>query len=156
MQTGAHCMECHDHAEHLGEEEYYQNEYWEKLGSWMDISRGNISWLGKNRSCWISSFIILETRGILDTDVIKELARRARTNLAYLPSNLPAITGAASLAHHRLLGSVDLMRLYNVDLTSVQAEYLASLVLSVRGYVSIGIDYVSGRDLVIILDSVKC
>ena len=88
--------------------------------------------------------------------MIKELARRARTNLAYLPSNLPAITGAASLAHHRLLGSVDLMRLYNVDLTSVQAEYLASLVLSVRGYFSIGIDYVSGRDLVIILDSVKC
>ena len=61
------------------------------------------------------------------------------------------ITCAASLAHHRLLGSVQIMRLWSVDLTSVPAEHLASLASSVIGCVYI--ENVSG--LVTILDSVK-
>ena len=61
-------------------------------------------------------------------------------------------TCAASLAHHGLLGSVSYMSLGDVDLTSVTAEHLASLV-SVTGRVYIG--NVSGSALVTILDSVK-
>ena len=66
---------------------------------------------------------------------------------------LPGITCAASLAHHGLLGSVRNLELWNVDLTSVPAEHLASLVSSVTYWVHIW--NVSGCDLVTILDSVK-
>ena len=66
---------------------------------------------------------------------------------------LPEITCAASLAHHGLLGSVKNMVLWNVDLTSVPAEHLASLVSSVRG--SVGDVSVRGCGLITILDSVK-
>ena len=68
-------------------------------------------------------------------------------------SILPVITSAASLAHHGLLGSVDFLTLGDVDLTSVPAEHLASLVSSVKEHLVIG--NVSGCDLVTILDSVK-
>ena len=40
VRTGVQYVECNDHAEHLGEpkqEEYYQNEDQDKVGSW-DIS----------------------------------------------------------------------------------------------------------------------
>ena len=40
---------------------------------------------------------------------------------------LPEITSAASLAHHGMLGSVDVMNLMNVDLSSVPHNHLASL-----------------------------
>ena len=73
--------------------------------------------------------------------------------LGRYPSILPAITCAASLAHHGLLGSVWGMRLFDVDLTSVPAEHLASLVSSVTERVYI--HNVCGCDLVTILDSVK-
>ena len=68
-------------------------------------------------------------------------------------SILPVITAAASLAHHGLLGSVDFLALGDVDLTSVPAQHLASLVSSVKENLVIG--NVSGCDLVTILDSVK-
>ena len=66
---------------------------------------------------------------------------------------VPVITCAASLAHHGLLGSVKCIELKDVNLTSVPAEYLASLVSSVTGRVTI--ENVSGCDLITILDSVK-
>ena len=69
------------------------------------------------------------------------------------PSNIPAITCAANLAHHRLLGSVKELRLGDVDLTSVPAEHLASLVSLVTWHVFIR--NVRGCDLLTILDSVK-
>ena len=67
------------------------------------------------------------------------------------PSILPEITCAASLVHHKLLGSVEEMWLCDVDLTSVPAEHLASLVSSVTECVAIW--NVSGCDLVTILDT---
>ena len=98
--------------------------------------------------------IVSETRGILALDVFESLAERVKCILERYPSILPAeFTCAASLAHHGLLGSVEDMRLPNVDLTSVPAEHLASLVSSVRWRVSIG--NIIGCDLVTILDSVK-
>ena len=70
-------------------------------------------------------------------------------NGSYLSVVIPC---AASLAQHGLLGSVKKgMTLLDVDLTSVPAEHLASLVSSVTG--SVAIWNVSG--LVTILDSVK-
>ena len=104
---------------------------------------------------WTFSF--LETRGILDTGLIENLSERVRTWLGkyrlYSYASLPGITCAASLAHHGLLGSVQGMWLSNVDLTSIPVENLASLASSVMMWV--GIEYVSGCDLVTILDSVK-
>ena len=63
------------------------------------------------------------------------------------------ITCAASLAHHRLLGSVQIMRLWSVDLNSVPAEHLASLTSCVMGCDHIR--NISGCGLGTILDSVK-
>ena len=99
------------------------------------------------------SFIILETNGILDTGVIESVAQRVKEILSWVNSlRLPEITCAASLAHHGLLGSVERLRLYMVDLTLVPAEHLASLASSVTGFVDIR----NVRGLVTILDSVKC
>ena len=63
----------------------------------------------------------------------------------------------ASLAHHRLLGSVNVDRLWlrdDVDLSPVPAQHLASLVSCVTS--TLCIMNVSGYDLVSILSSVKC
>ena len=97
--------------------------------------------------------MFLETRGILDTGVIENLAERVKGELKYSTRYHQVITCAASLAHHRLLGSVHEMWLGIVDLTSVPAEHLASLASSVTGIVDI--KNVRGCDLVTILDSVK-
>ena len=70
----------------------------------------------------------------------------------YIP-RLPEIIYAASLAHHGLLGSVLMMELRDVDLSSVPAEHLASLASIVTSWVNIR--EVSGCGLVTILESVK-
>ena len=83
--------------------------------------------------------------------MIESLVSRVK---GILRDYLPGITCAASLAHHRLLSSVWNMDLWNVDLTSVPAENLASLASSVTWCVYIR--NVSGCVLVNILDSVNC
>ena len=85
--------------------------------------------------------------------MIENLAKRVKEKIKLARSLPGIITCAASLDHHKLLGSVQDMRLCNVDLTSVPAEHLASLASSVTGRVSI--NNVSGCDLVTVLDSVK-
>ena len=97
-------------------------------------------------------YIDLETRGILSLAVFESLAERLRGMLRS-GSNVSVITCASSLANHGLLGSVDWMRLCNVDLTSVPAEHLASLASSVTG--SVNIRGVSGCGLLTFLDNVK-
>ena len=103
----------------------------------------------------MSKCIVLETRGIITLDVFESLAQIIRGITGNFTSNprLSDITCAASLAHHGLLGSVQVMELLDVDLTSVPAEHLASLVSSVTGRVKI--QNVSGCHLIKILDSVK-
>ena len=64
------------------------------------------------------------------------------------------IKTAANLAHHGMLGSMNWMNLYDVDLASVPAEHLASLASCVT--IGVGIYNVSNCDLISILDSVKC
>ena len=76
---------------------------------------------------------------------------RERLEEEFAKINLPEITCAASLAHHGLLGSVEEMSLWDVDLTSVPAEHLASLFSSV----TMGVDISNVSGLVNILDSVK-
>ena len=126
-----------------------------------DISHAK--WLGNNNTEMLYVIIIientviiilLETKGILDSGLIENLAERVEGELNFTRS-LPVITCAASLAHHGLLGSVRMRNiwLHDVDLTSVPAEHLASLFSSVTRCVSI--KNVSGCDLVSILDSVK-
>ena len=101
--------------------------------------------------------MILEARGILDTDKIKELTERFRKVLySSLPGDRDKDTGfmcAASLAHHGLLSSVDRLWLSD-DLSPVPAQHLASLVSCVT--FSLHIKNVSGCDLVSILNSLKC
>ena len=86
----------------------------------------------------------------------ESLAARIRRKLAqYCKSDSASdISVAAILAHHELLGSVETVRLKNVDLASVPAEHLASLASCVTE--RIFISNVSNIDLVSILDSVKC
>ena len=85
--------------------------------------------------------------------MIENLAKRVKEKIKLARSLPGIITCAASLDHHKLLGSVQDMRLCNVDLTSVPAEHLASLASSLTWRVFIR--NVSGCDLVTILDSVK-
>ena len=99
-----------------------------------------------------SRHIVLETRGILSQDVFMSLAVRVKGMLTRGFSDLPVVTCAASLAHHRLLGSVKGIVLRD-DLTSVPAGHLGPLTSSVTG--SVYISDVSGCDLVTILDSVQ-
>ena len=61
---------------------------------------------------------------------------------------------AASLAYHGLLGPLRVLRLLDMDLSTVPAEHLASLVSCVTNLITIR--GVSGCDMVSILDSVKC
>ena len=100
-----------------------------------------------------SLIIIPVTRGILDTGVIENLSKRVQRS--HILSNLAPITCAASQAHHGLLQPVLLMKLWlwDVDLTSVPAAHLASLVSRVMGQAYI--KNVSGCNLAIILDSVR-
>ena len=95
----------------------------------------------------------LEMEGVLAFGVLDSLVERVKDKIDDDPSSLPVVICAASLAHHGYLGSVEEMRLSDVDLTSVPAEHLASLVSSVIGYVAIY--NVSSCGLVTILDSVK-
>ena len=88
--------------------------------------------------------------------MIESLAKRVKGIFgrgSHYREKLSVITCAASLAHHRLLGSVRWMRLRNDDLTSVPTEHLASLASNVTGGVTIR--NVSGCDLVSILDSIR-
>ena len=68
-------------------------------------------------------------------------------------NHLPAITYAASLAHHGIFDCVEQLFLCDVELTSVPADHLASLVSSVTW--KIVISNVRGCDLVNILDGIK-
>ena len=87
--------------------------------------------------------------------MIENLSRRIKKRIiiSTTENNLPVIICAASLAHHRLLGSVKKMELANVDLSSVPSEQLASLASSVTE--SVEISNALGCDLVTFLDSVK-
>ena len=64
------------------------------------------------------------------------------------------IVTAASLAHHGVLGSVEMIVLHNIDLRSVPAMHLASLTSSLT--IAMGIMNVWISDLSPILDNVKC
>ena len=104
----------------------------------------------------ISNAKWLETRGILEIGVIENLVERVKEEMndfRYQITQLtvPVLTCAASLAHHGLYGSVFMMRLPNVDLTSVPAEHLASLVSCVEWKVEIS----NNTCVVTILDNVN-
>ena len=103
--------------------------------------------------------------GVLAYGVLERLVERVKGNIGDSNMSLPVTTCAASLAHHGYLGSVEVIVLgdvgltstpadhLNVDLTTVPDKHLASLVSSVTGWVEI--QNVRGCDLVSILDSVK-
>ena len=67
---------------------------------------------------------------------------------------LPEITTAASLAHHGLLVSVQILIMRNVDLASVPVENLASLTSCVTGTVEV--NNLRNCDIISILDHVEC
>ena len=67
---------------------------------------------------------------------------------------LPEIVPTSSLAHHGMFGSLQIMVLSDMDLASVRADHLASLVSCVT--YNLVINKVRNCDLTRILDSVKC
>ena len=84
---------------------------------------------------------------------MESLAERVREEVWLRGSQVQVITSATSLAHQGLLGPVEKMRLREVDLSSIPAEHLVSLVSCVTRCAHI--KNVSGCDLVTILDCVK-
>ena len=103
--------------------------------------------------------MLLVQKGILDNSVIESLvdwvregSKRDSGNGAY--HSLKFITWAAALAHYGLLESLDCIRLGDVDLRSVPAQHLVSLVSRVKWCVTIR--NVRGCDLVALLDSLRC
>ena len=89
--------------------------------------------------------------GVLASGVLESLTEIVTEKIRLSFSSLPEITCAASLAHHGYLGSLQYMRLWDLDLTSVSAENLASLVSSVTE--SVSIKKIRDCGLVPILDS---
>ena len=103
--------------------------------------------------------MISEARAILDTDKIKRLTKRVRDVIEFEYGRedghiSPEFMCAASLAHHGLLVSMERLGLRNIDLSSVPAQHLSSLVSCVISYLSIS--NVSGCDLASLLTSIKC
>ena len=101
--------------------------------------------------------LLVETEGIIPTGVMTSLAERVRkliTDSKRITGNLPGITCAASLAHHKLPLSMQTLYLKNVDLTSVPDEHLASLLSSVG--TNVNIRNVNDCGLVTLLNFVKC
>ena len=83
----------------------------------------------------------------------ESLDAQIRNDGIWFYPTLPEITTAASLAHHGLFGSVQIMVLEYLDLASVPAEHLASLAACVKG--SVYIKNVRNCDLISVLDSSK-
>ena len=77
----------------------------------------------------------LEAREILDSDKIQKLTDNFRNMFEdYVDRDLVSeLMCAATLAHHGLLGSVKMMALFDVDLSPVPAQHLASLASCVTG-----------------------
>ena len=106
--------------------------------------------------------MILEARAILDTEKIERLTEGVRKVITYEVMHTRSHTQrlrevmpcAASLANHGLLGSVDILVLYGVDLSPVPAQHLASLISCVTK--RLRIQNLSGGDLVSVLTSLKC
>ena len=120
--------------------------------------------------------MFVETRGLLDTELIEDLAVRQKDTLQRIlveydldfsgdpAPTLGVITYGAMLAHYGLLKHLDGFTLRNAgNLSSVPTEHLSSLVSIVRGCIEIhkgwvmgNVDNVSGKSLVAILDSANC
>ena len=99
------------------------------------------------------------SRGILHSEIIDILGTEIRGTVKFLKHekknpSLDFVTCAAALAHHGLLGAVDFLRLGDVDLSTVPAKHLVSLVSSVTKAVTI--HNVTGCDLVTLIDSLTC
>ena len=103
----------------------------------------------------------LEARGILDTDKIERLTERIRDFIEHAYDKFGhTIEGqdvflcATSLALDGLLGSVENMTLFNLDLRLIPTQRLASLFSCVTR--NLDIRKISGCDLLLLLTSLKC
>ena len=102
---------------------------------------------------------ILEAKGILNPDKIEGLIERIRDALMDPDGDMDRtdedqLKCAASLAHHGLLGSLTLLSVNHVDLSSIPEKHLVSLVSRVTRHLTI--NNVIGCDLVSLLSSLQC
>ena len=102
----------------------------------------------------ISSLFISEARGILSTDKIERLNVTIERGLWEPKTDDRDVICGVSLAHHGVLKTLELLTLYDVDLSPVPAQLLASLASCVTDVLYI--TNVSGCDLVSLLTSLKC
>jgi len=105
------------------------------------------------------SFVCLSYSSIEKIGKMTQLTHLSLVSLVKERLHRPGLTEAelkcaASLAQHGLLGSVDVLVLYDVDLSPVPAEQLTALVSSVTRDLCIG--EVSGCDLTSLFSSLKC
>ena len=98
----------------------------------------------------------LETNGILDPEQIQSLTERVKDALKIFGGGkkTEVICGAA-LAEHNLLGSVDVMGLWNVDLSDVPDKHLVSLASCVTCGLQISI-VTGGQQIATLLTNLKC
>ena len=128
-----------------------------------DEEIAHAKWLGDG--CLLLKFIanvilslILEARAILDTGKIERLSERVKNvfkdEYFNKGNNMEKFICGASLAHHGLLGSLEIFELRGVDLSPFPAQHLASLTSCVTS--KLHIENIRGCDLVSILTSLKC
>ena len=80
----------------------------------------------KIEKTWEDVFLWLESRGILRTDKIASLVKKFSSLRGF--RELQQITCAASLAHHGYIRFIEDLKLERLDLSSIPANNLASLV----------------------------
>ena len=84
--------------------------------------------------------------------MMDRLSMQLRENFKRVES-VAAITSASSLAYHGLLTSVERLRMYKIDLSSVPSPHLAALASCVEKEVKI--NKVNGCDLVSLITSIR-
>ena len=99
--------------------------------------------------------MILETKGILDPEQIQSLTERVKDALISADGNKTEVLCGAALAEHNLLGSVNLMRLCDVDLSDVPNKHLASLASCVTGTLEIW-NVTGSQQIASLLTNLKC
>ena len=102
----------------------------------------------------------LETKGVLQTGVLKTMAERLTKEIMHLKVRMAEniynnnITFAASLAHFGLLDPLDILMLSHDNLASIPAQHLSALVSCVMDCVFIR-NAIGCDKIVTILESVK-
>jgi len=103
----------------------------------------------------ISLAKMLVAGGILEPGQIQSLTERIRGALSIGDGDITIVTCGAALAHHGLLSPMNELVLYEVDVSEVPAQHLASLASCVTSFLQIE-NVIGGQHIVSLLTNLKC